>query len=156
MYEVKDGARTLQFSGEKLAESSSWRPDALRWIEFELHKTSNGSYVLSRTGVSLVFHASTCPLVQKYGLTDSSVVDLTDDAYPCVECSPTLDLPYVFPEKDRHWAQVSEDPEAVLGALYKYDDNGAKYLTKVAARLLDSASRHDAPLASIYLTERIA
>ena len=56
MFEVKDGSRTLQFKGRLLAESSSWRRGSTRWIEFALYRTENGSYVLSRIGVSLIFH----------------------------------------------------------------------------------------------------
>ena len=61
----------------------------------------------------------------------------------------------VFPEKDRTWAQVSEDPEAVLEALYKYDQGGARYLTNVAQRLLEQASSVDEKIDSIYRIEMI-
>ena len=65
MFEVKDSARTLQFSGKLLSESSSWRRDSTRWIEFALYKTDNGSYVLSRIGVSIIYHgASFNPLIE--------------------------------------------------------------------------------------------
>ena len=70
MHEVKDGSRTLQFSGKLLAESSSWRQGSYRWIEFKLYKTDNGSYILSRVGVSLIFHGAACPLVKRYGLNE--------------------------------------------------------------------------------------
>jgi hypothetical protein len=59
----------------------------------------------------------------------------------------------VFPEKYRHWAQISEKAEAVLDALYKYDDNGAKYLTSVAQRLLQEASKVDSGIAGVYNVE---
>ena len=61
MFEVKDGARTLQFSGKLLGESSSYRPNSNRWIEFRLYRTQSGSYVLSRIGVSLIYHGAACP-----------------------------------------------------------------------------------------------
>jgi hypothetical protein len=64
-----------------------------------------------------------------------------------------LDL--VFPEKYRYWAQVSEEPTAVLDALYKYDDGGARYLTNVAQRVLDEAAKADAGIAGIYRYEII-
>lgn len=155
MYEVKDGSRTLQFEGKLLAESSSHRYGSTRWIEFKLYRTGSGSYVLSRTGVSLVYHAGACPLVGRYGLQEADVESLHAHAVPCPECQPTYDLPIVFPEKYRHWAQVSEDPEAVLEALYKYDDNNARYLTKVAERLLETASESDSGIDSVYRIELI-
>jgi hypothetical protein len=155
MFEVKDGSRILQFSGKLLGESSSKRRDSHRWIEFKLYRTENGKYILSRVGVSVVFHSSTCPLVKKYGLTEAHPTDLKRDASPCEECLPGGDLPIVFPEKDRTWAQVSDDVEPVLDALYKYDQNGARYLTHVAQRLLEEASELDEQIDRIYRVEMI-
>jgi len=61
----------------------------------------------------------------------------------------------IFPERNRTWAQVSDDAEAVLEALYKYDDGGARYLTKVAQRLLEEASKQDKKIESVYRVEII-
>ena len=156
MYEVKDGSRTLQFNGRILGTSSSWKKGSTRWIEFELYQTENGSYILSRVGVSLVYHGASCPLVKRYGLIEATPDKVTEDAVACEECSPLKsELPYIFPERNRTWAQVSDDPEAVLEALYKYDDGGARYLTKVAQRLLEDASREDKKIESVYRVEII-
>ena len=157
MIQVKDGSRTLQFSGKLLGRSSSSRPGANRWIEFELYKTENGSYVLSRIGVSVIYHTAACHLVQRYGL-DEVVVDEIENSsklIPCDSCRPTLNAKVVFPEKNRYWAQVSEDPSAVLDALYKYDTSGAKYLTHVAQRLLEDAAAIDKGIESVYKIEVI-
>lgn len=150
MYEVKDGSRILQFNGKILAESSSWRRHSERWIEFCLYRTDNGSYVLSRIGVSLVFHGAACPLVKQHNLTEDNPKNLEDDAVPCDECNPIKNLPVVFPEKYRYWAQVSEDPKAVIDALYKYGKNGEKYLTLVAQRLLEEAAENDEKIDNLY------
>ena len=155
MHEVKDGSRTLQFNGRLLGESSSFRRGSTRWIEFKLYKTENGSYILSRIGVSIVFHSPTCSLVKRYGLKEGSVDELRDVSLPCEECNPSYDMPIVFPEKDRTWAQVSEDPTPVLDALYKYDQGGARYLTNVAQRLLELAADQDEKIDSIYRVEMI-
>ena len=156
MFEVKDGSRTLQFNGRLLGESTSWRRGSTRWIEFSLYQTENGSYILSRIGVSLVYHGSTCPLVKRYGLVEVSTTELNEDAVSCEECNTSKnEVPVVFPEKNRTWAQVSEDPEAVLEALYKYDDGGARYLTKVAQRLLEEASKKDRKVEQVYKVEII-
>jgi hypothetical protein len=61
----------------------------------------------------------------------------------------------VFPEKHRYWAQVSEEPDAVLDALYKFDQGGARYLTNVAQRLLEDASEKDEAIESVYRIEMI-
>jgi hypothetical protein len=153
--EVKDGARTLQFNGKLLGKSSSWRKGSTRWIEFELYRTESGSYILSRIGVSLVFHGSSCVLVKRYGLTEISFEELHKAALPCEECRPTQEAELVFPEKHRYWAQVSDEPTAVLDALYKYDDGGARYLTNVAQRLLEEASKNDEKISDIYKYEII-
>jgi hypothetical protein len=155
MHEVKDGARTLQFNGKLLGKSSSKRNDSTRWIEFELYRTESGSYILSRIGVSLVFHGAACSLVRRYSLTEAPTSDLKERALPCEDCNPTKDLDLVFPEKYRYWAQVSDEPGAVLDALYKYDDNGARYLTNVAQRLLEESSKNDSLIADIYKIEVI-
>ncbi len=163
MLEVKDGARTLQFNGKLLASSSSWRRGSYRWIEFKLFKTDNGSYVLSRIGVSLVYHGAACPQVKRYNLSEASREELDSASILCgnlkdecpTECQPDDSIDLVFPEKNRYWAQVSEDPQAVLDALYKYDAGGARYLTKVAERLLETAADLDAGIERVYRTEVI-
>lgn len=155
MFEVKDNARTLQFNGRLLSESSSWRRSSTRWIEFALYKTDNGSYILSRIGVSIVFHGAACPLVKRYGLNEVSADELDDSALPCEECLPSRSAVMVFPEKHRYWAQVSDDPNAVLEALYKHDQGGARYLTKVAERLLQVAAETDKGIESVYRIELI-
>lgn len=155
MFEVKDGARTLQFNGTLLAKSSSKRSDSYRWIEFELYRTESGSYVLSRIGVSTIFHGAACQLVSRYGLQEKPSNTLSLDFIPCEDCDPDSSLDLVFPEKNRYWAQVSEEASAVLDALYKYDDGGARYLTNVAQRLLEEASDIDRNIAGVYRVEII-
>jgi hypothetical protein len=120
-----------------------------------LYKTDNGSYVLSRVGVSIIYHGAACPLVKRYSLNEVNATELIDNAIPCLECNPSPSAVMVFPEKYRYWAQVSDDPNAVLEALYKYDDGGARYLTKVAERLLEDASEIDKGIESIYRVELI-
>lgn len=154
-FEVKDGSRILKFNGRILGESSSWHRKSNRWIEFTLYKTENGSYVLSRIGVSLIFHGAACDSTEKYILVEVSPDDLSDDAIPCSECQPSTHLPFVFPEKYRYWAQVNESPEVILQSLYKYDRNGMRYLTKVAERLLEDAAYNDQKIDYFYRMSEI-
>jgi hypothetical protein len=155
MFEVKDGSRTLQFNGKLLGNSSSKRRDSTRWIEFALYKTDSGSYILSRVGVSLVYHGAACPLVNRYNLTEVGYESLSHNSIPCDECDPSEEAGLVFPEKYRYWAQVSEEASAVLDALYKYDDGGARYLTNVAQRLLEEVSDIEEEIAKVYRVEII-
>lgn len=157
MIQVKDGSRTLQFTGKTLGHSSSSRPGSSRWIEFTLYKTENGSYVLSRIGVSVVYHTAACHLVQRYGLTEANAAEVENSTrlIPCEDCRPSLNAAVIFPEKYRYWAQVSDDPNAVLEALYKYDNSGARYLTHVAQRLLEESAQVDKGIESVYKVELI-
>lgn len=151
MLEVRDGDRTLQFNGTLLAKSTSERRGAYRWIEFKLYKTESGSYILSRVGVSLIYHGAVCSIVNKYKLTEAPTKELSTAAVPCEECGPDSSLDLVFPEKYRYWAQVSDQPDAVIDSLYKYDEsNGAYYLTSVAQRLLQQAAKVDSDIADVY------
>jgi hypothetical protein len=151
MLEVRDGDRTLQFNGILLASSTSERRGYYRWVEFKLYKTESGSYILSRVGVSLIYHGAACPIVKKYKLTESPSKNLFSNSIPCEECEPDSSLDLVFPEKYRYWAQVSDHPDAVLDSLYKYDEsNGAYYLTSVAQRLLQQAAKVDSGIAEVY------
>ena len=71
MIEINDGSRTLQFSGALLGKSSSKRSDSTRWIEFELYRTDNGSYILSRVGVSIMYHTAACTLARRYAVLEA-------------------------------------------------------------------------------------
>jgi hypothetical protein len=155
MIAVKDGNRTLYVDGELLGSSTSYRHGSTRWIEFKLYKTVSGQYVLSRVGVSIVYHGAACGLVINYNLQEMSRENLELNSLPCERCSPDDSIELVFPEKNRYWAQVSEQPSAVLDALYKYDDNGARYLTNVAQRLLEDSAKRDKNIADVYRFEII-
>jgi hypothetical protein len=102
-----------------------------------------------------MFHGAACSLVSKYKLTESLAYDLPRRAVPCEECQPDDSLDLVFPEKYRYWALVSNQAQAVLDALYKYDDNGSYYLTSVAQRLLQQAAKVDKDIADVYNVEVI-
>lgn len=152
-HRVRDGERILQFDGDLLAESSSHRPRQTRWIEFKLYRTAAGSYVLARVGNSVIFHGSNCSLVSQYHLKPG---DVSPDAAPCEQCRPTYDETQLYPERIRYWAQVMTEPGAVLEALYKYDQDGARYLTLVAQRLLSAAAQADSRIANAYNVEDVA
>lgn len=145
----------LQFQGQLLGSSSSKRYDSARWIEFAIYKTEKGTYVLTRVGVSNIFHSLTCPLVKRYGLHELPSDSVSPNAVPCEECHPSTAEPFLFPETYRYWTMTSDEPEAILEALYKKDDFGARYLTKVAERVLQEAAENDPELDSAYRIEFI-
>lgn len=158
MIQVKDGSRILQFEGRLIGSSSSYRRGSQRWVEFKLYKTDeSGVYVLSRIGVSMLYHHPECEVVSRNNLREAPASALEDGAVPCPDCRPDLvsNFPIVCPERPRHWAQVCETPNAVMDALMKYDDSGSRYLTYVAQRLLEDASDVDDEISAVYRVETI-
>lgn len=154
MIEVRDDDRILRFDGVELGHSSSRRRGVPRWVEFQLFRTNGGSYILSRVGVSTVYHEVDCPVAKKYDLDESPRSSLPADATPCVECHPELgDFPFIRAEELRHWAQRCDTPAGVVGALYKRDRYGNRHLTYVARDLLDMAAEQDPALAQVYKLE---
>jgi len=161
MYEVKDGKRTLKFDGVLLAYSTSYRGGSTRWVEFTLYRTEGGSYVLSRVGMTSVYHLTSCEVAQKNHTPRVPVVSLPEKATPCDLCRPHRamsaadDTVEVAVETPRYWALVSDAPEGVIDALYKYNEAGVRYLTAVAERLLDEAGAIDKSIERVYKTEQL-
>lgn len=157
MFQVRDSSRIIQFEGVQLGHASSERRGAHRWVEFTLYRTNGGSYVLSRVGQTLLYHDPSCTVVLRNGLGTIPTNALTPGHVPCPDCRPKIgDLDEVCPESARNWAMVSESPEGVLEALYRFDDAGVRYLTTVAQRLLEEAAETDPALGAAYRTETIA
>lgn len=155
-YEAKDGVRTLKFKGTLLAESSSRFGNRPRWVEFRLYRTPKGTYVLSRVGVSIYYHSVDCSVVSRNKLSAMDEMDVADYYVPCVECRPSrVDPEGIYPETPRYWAQTADYADLVVEALMKYDENGIKYLTNVASRLLASASKVDQDIHEAFSVEVI-
>lgn len=154
---VKDGARHLEFEGRLLASSTSWRRGSDRWVEFNLYRTQGGKYIINRIGMSMLYHDPECEVVRRNNLREEPRSTLSPDAVPCDICCPERNgnFAIVCPERPRHWAQVCDHADAVVEALQKYDDNGSRYLTYVAKRLLEAASEEDIELDAAYRIETI-
>lgn len=157
MIQVKDGSRILQFDGEMIGTSTSWHRSSPRWVEFKLYKTSGeGRYVLTRVGMSLLYHLPECEVVSRNSLHETARSDLDPNAVGCDVCQPDMiNIPIVCPERPRHWAQVCDNPTSVIKALTKFDSAGNQYLTFVAQRLLETASERDGQLSEVYHVETI-
>jgi hypothetical protein len=156
-HQIRDGARTLQFEGTLISHSTSWKRGSSRWVEFSLYRTLSGSYVLSRIGLSLLFHHVDCAVVERNNLVPSPAAALDLDAQPCYECQPDgRQGGEICMETPRTWAHVSETPEGVVEALQRHDTHGSRYLTRVAHRLLDEAGAVDAGIDAVYRVEHIA
>lgn len=155
-YYVRDGVRTLEFSGAKLAESSSREQGKPRWVEFELYRTPKNQYVLARIGVSVYYHSENCQTVSRNKLSAVDGAELSAAYVPCTFCSPVrMDIDGVYPETPRFSAYVCTDAVGVVASLMKRDNNGTEYLTNVARRLLTEASRLDSDIHEAFYTDRI-
>lgn len=139
-----------RFTGALLAVSTSRRGDSFRWVEFALYRSDGGSYVLGRVGHSLLYHRVDCEVVERNRL---EVGRPSTGGVPCPICEPTGGEP-LCPEQPRFWAAVFTEPQALFAALQR--DNGqAKYVTNVAARLVEQAAVHDRALAEVWSTLRV-
>lgn len=157
MHKVRDGNRTLEFDGKLLSESSSRKPDSLRWVEFKLYRTTSGNYIISRIGHSTLYHNGVCDVTKRNSIKPELRSDAIENSYiPCEICRPDLDNdPEVFPERPRYWALVTDTPNGAIDALYKYDDQDARYLTNVARTLIERAQHVDKEIYKAYNVERI-
>lgn len=153
VFKVRNGQQRLTFEGVLLSESSSRRKNNPRWVEFELYKTNGGVYILSRIGQSNVFHSPICEVLDRGDGLDPAPVDR--DATPCEICEPHWQDDLTFPENPRFWAGLIETPTGVLDSLYRFDDNGSRYLTRVARDLVEDAAAKDPALADAYYEEHV-
>ena len=59
-------------------------------------------------------------------------------------------------ETSRCWAHVISEAPGVVAALYQYDDDDVRYLTKVAKHALEEAAQHDEAVQRAFLIEEVA
>jgi hypothetical protein len=160
VFTVNDGDRTLKFDGVVLGHSSSFSPEAERWVEFDLYRTAGGTYVVARTGYSVLFHAEGCGVLRKGRHRPAQVATLTADSRPCSLCNPQVSVDQahelIYPETPIHWAQVCQSSVAVIEALAKYDTSGNRYFTNVARELIRQAAELDTAINEAYYVEQIS
>lgn len=142
--------QVYRFTGTMLSSSESKRPGVHRWIAFALYRTSGGAYILSRIGHSLLYHSPDCAVVERNKL---QIAPMARGGIPCELCEPSMDAP-ICPETPRYWAGIFQSAPQVLEALWR--SNGqTKYVTNVAARLVEQAAIADAELAMAWTEQRI-
>lgn len=162
MFKVPEGSdgRFLQFEGELLAQASSHREGVDRWVELALYRTDKGTYVVSRTGQSVLYHAEGCPVVRKGRHSPSQVATLTANSRPCSVCNPVTDVDFanevIYPERPLYYARVCHDVEGMLEALSKRDESGDRYFTHIARELIHIAALKDVAIGDAYYVETIA
>lgn len=117
---VRSGARaTMTFTGSQLAHVSTDDGNKGRWTEMTIYRKSNGGYVLSRIGRSIVFHRPVCEKIR--GRTDlvrvEHVDDLPNGGYACEVCDPQDpdgSTDYVVLENDKNRAVPADTAQRLI------------------------------------------
>jgi len=154
-FTVQDGFRKITFDGDLLARASSERPYPRRWTDLALYRTEAGAYILEKIGASRVMHVSDCPEVIEDLPRFQEVYpgeDPDDDEFDYHDCVPDVyNFPSLLVEKDRYWAQISENPISVVKALMRYRDH-SRWLPRLSMQLLEKAAELDSGIRDAYGT----
>jgi len=151
-FTVYDKGRQLDFEGFHLSNSSSYNPSKPRWFVVDIYKTVGGKYIVAGSGKSLVVHRVNCAQMKEKNV--SAVVALKS-AIPCPTCKPNLREDVVH-EVNREWAQVSDDPQAIIERLRLRDSDGVWYIPKTStSALLEAAEKDSGIKYAFYAPQRI-
>lgn len=84
---VHDGAQTIQFTGELLADVNNYHPGRHRWTTVRVFRTAASNYILTVTAYSTVYHRipSVC---RTSSATVMPLANVPDDAESCLICQP--------------------------------------------------------------------
>lgn len=145
-YSLFDKGRQLVFEGFHLANASSYVDKKPRWFVVDIYKTVGGKYIVAGVGRSLVVHRLNC--VQ---MKDKNLILREPDptSVPCSVCVPSL-TENVIHEMDREWAQVSDDPHAVIERLRLKDSDGVLYIPTTSMTALLEAAENDEELKKVF------
>lgn len=143
LFVVNDRGQQIDFHGELLGSGSSYADWKSRWFEIDIYRTEAGKYIVAGAGRTLVVHRPTCAVARP-----ADPEPAPDDAVPCDTCQPSLTEPVVV-EVDREWAQVSDDPQAIIERLRLRDANGVHYLPRTSADALRAAAGRDDRLRAV-------
>ena len=144
----------IDFDGEKIASSTSYKDGSYRWVEFNLYLTEVGNYVLERVGRSDIFHVLGCEVANRNNLKFDPDYLLENRHMACEVCQPDEYNDVLVLEEPRYFGLWSDSPDAILEALHRKKD-GSKYTTLVTERLLEEASQHDKQLERAYRVEHV-
>lgn len=157
-YQVRDRTRLLTFTGTMLGTVSSRQDSSqMRWTEMSLYRTDGGSYILEKVGRSVVTHIPGCIAIIGTipRFQDAHPGDDPDEGYVYHDCVPDeYDFTQLLVEEDRFWAVIAQEPDKIVDALYRKQDD-MRFLPRVAMKLLEQASIEDPALARSWRVEEI-
>ena len=149
-FTVYDKGRQLDFEGFHLATSSSFAPSKIRWFVVDIYKTVGGKYIVAGSGKSKVIHKEHCSLMKEKNVKLSPALK---NSVPCVSCRPSL-TEDVAHEINREWAQVSDNPKAIIERLRLRDNDGVWYLPTTSLNAILAASELDDAIKHAYYEPR--
>lgn len=151
-YTVYDKGRQIDFEGSLLGSSSSFSKEKPRWFVVEIYKTAGGKYIVAGSGKSRVVHRENCTQLKDKG---GAPQDAKTGSFPCESCRPDLTQPVVH-ETNREWAQVSDDPNAIIERLRLRDSDGVMYLPKTSTNaILQAAGNDEGVKRAFYAPQRV-
>lgn len=151
-FTVYDKGRQLDFEGLHLATATSFLPSKIRWFVVDIYKTVGGKYIVAGSGKSVVVHRPNCAMMKE---KNAELAPASKTSVPCSTCRPML-TEDVCHEVNREWAQVSEDPAAIIERLRLRDADGVWYLPKTSSSaLLQAAELDDGIKRAFYAPTRI-
>jgi hypothetical protein len=151
-FSVFDKGRQLDFEGVLLGTSSSFVSGKPRWFVVEIYKTVGGKYIVAGSGKSNVVHRANCSQMKEKNAKAKVATPLS---VGCDICKPTL-TDQVFHEVNREWAQVSDDPAAIIERLRLRDSDGVWYVPKTSTTaILQAAELDEGIKKAFYAPQRI-
>ena len=118
-----DHGRILEFDAAVLASGTSRRPGVPRWSELVIYRVSDGSYLISKVGRSLVAHQEGCSGVtwRTPRWLDATPEEQAVSRVPCLRCRPRVGPggidPTLFVEPDWTAVLLPQDPDAIIEIL---------------------------------------
>lgn len=122
-----------------------------------LYATESGTYILEKVGRSVVTHMPGCAeIIGKLPRFQEAHPGADPDVeFEFHDCVPDeYNFTELLVEEDRYWATITEDPHAVVEALYR-KKGLARHLTRSAIDLLQSAGTVDPAVEAAWRVEHI-
>jgi hypothetical protein len=151
-YSLFDKGRQLDFEGYLLASATSYTNKKPRWFVVSIYKTLGGKYIVSGMGRSDIVHRPDCSQMKD----NNPLLRLPETrSVQCDTCRPNLHEKVVH-EVNREWAQVSDDPKAIIERLRLKDSDGVWYIpTTSLTALLEAAEKDEGIKFAFYTPQHI-
>jgi hypothetical protein len=135
-----------------------------RWTDFQIYRTNDGTYIVSKIGKSRSVHATERCISLKNNTDPLQRVTLDDDADDLYEyCDPNLPdwqqcwtdesldrATYGLLENDHGAVTFADNPQGAVSLCYSRDRLGAFNISWIAKEALESAARNDPALYDAY------